>query len=513
MDAGKKAPRTVPVTVPSAQLREVLDSLPTFIAILAPDGSVQYVNQAPRVTAALSLEDVVGLPLWRTPWWRFEDSVATQVREICRRAAQGESMRGDLAMQRSAGETITVDLAVVPLRDPAGVVRQLTVSAVDVTAARSAERALSGTERRKDEFLAMLAHELRNPLAPLRNAAALMRLTDEGHAQRSAISALVDRQVRQMSRLLDDLLDASRIDQGKISLTLEPVELGGLLAQTLEGTRPLTDARSQRVVLSTPSRQVWMNADPVRITQIIENLVTNAAKFTDTDGTIRITLTAAQALARLSVADNGQGIDAELLPRVFDLFTQGTRSLDRSQGGLGIGLSLVRNLTLMHGGDVTALSAGPGHGSEFIVTLPLLAQRARKGPLPAPVPAHFSAKRVLVVDDNIDAAESLAELLALKGHDTKAVTESRAALELAPAFAPQVVLLDIGLPEIDGFQVARLLRQMPLTRHALLVAVTGYGQPEDRKASSAAGFDYHLVKPVSLSQLEELIDQRETLRS
>ncbi|HZH06601.1 MAG TPA: ATP-binding protein, partial [Lautropia sp.] len=260
--------------------------------------------------------------------------------------------------------------------------------------------------------------------------------------------------------------------------------------------------------LSAPPRQVWLNADPVRITQIMENLLTNAAKFTETQGTIRITLTMGQREARLSVADNGQGIDAELLPRVFDLFTQGARSLDRSQGGLGIGLSLVRNLVMLHGGAVTAASEGHGRGSEFVVTLPLLLQREPGEAPPASAGAPFNAKRVLVVDDNEDAAESLAELLALKGHETRAVTQSKAALQLATEFEPEVVLLDIGLPEIDGFELARLLRQMPHTRNSLLVAVTGYGQPEDRKATSAAGFDHHLVKPVSLRQIEELLRQK-----
>jgi CheY-like chemotaxis protein len=215
-----------------------------------------------------------------------------------------------------------------------------------------------------------------------------------------------------------------------------------------------------------------------------------------------------QRRAQITVSDDGHGIDPELLPRVFDLFTQGARSLDRSQGGLGIGLSLVKNLSMMHGGSVTAASPGIGHGATFVVTLPLLSKRViRYDPAQAD-PAVPHARRVLVVDDNVDAAESLAELLALKGHQARAVTEPRAALAMAPDFAPEVVLLDIGLPDIDGFEVARTLRRLPCTRHALLVAVTGYGQAEDRKASSAAGFDYHLVKPVSLRQIEELIERR-----
>jgi signal transduction histidine kinase len=483
----------------------VLDALSTFVAVLTPDARIGFVNAASLAAVGLCLDDVSGQALWQTPWWDFDEVGKAQLRLACGRAAQGATARLRLPMRSSDGRPTTADLEVVPLHDANGRVRQLVASAVAVGTHGSAEGGLLVRDRRKDEFLAMLAHELRSPLAPLRNAAALMRLTDEGHAQRSAISELVDRQVRHLSRLLDDLLDASRIDQGKIALTLEPVELCSLLAQALESTRAMTQARGQHVVLSTPSGQVWMNADPVRLTQIIENLVTNAAKFTDADGTICITLTATRHEASLSVADNGQGIEAELLPRVFDLFTQGARSLDRSQGGLGIGLSLVRNLTLLHGGSVTAASAGSGRGSEFVVTLPLLSQHAPELPS-ARAAAPLRVKRVMVVDDNVDAAESLAELLALKGHQTKAITRSRAALELAPVFAPEVVLLDIGLPDIDGFELARLLRQMPPTRNSLLVAVTGYGQPEDRKASSAAGFDHHLVKPVSLRQIEELID-------
>jgi signal transduction histidine kinase/ActR/RegA family two-component response regulator len=466
---------------------------------------VRFVNVAPLAAAGCTLDDVVGTPLWQTPWWQAEPELHTRLRESCRRAAAGEGVYLDLPMRSAQGSRVLVELDVVPQRDAKGMVRQLVVSAVDLDPRESSVRDAPGTDRRTDEFLAMLAHELRNPLAPLSHAAALMRLTDEGHPQRSAISSLVDRQVRHMSRLIDSLLDASRLAQGKITLAVEPVELSGLVAQALEASRALTDARGQQVLLCAPDHELWIRGDPVRITQIVENLVNNAAKFTDADGIIRVTLSAGGQHASLSVADNGQGIDAALLPRVFDLFTQGTRSLDRSQGGLGIGLSLVRNLTVLHGGTVTAASGGPGQGSEFIVNLPLSAHVAEQAPAAASGPP-FVARRVLVVDDNVDAAESLAELLAIKGHETRASTEPRAALELARSFAPEVVLLDIGLPEIDGYQVARTLREMPATRDALVVAVTGYGQPEDRKASHAAGFDHHLVKPVSLQQLEELLE-------
>lgn len=512
-------------------VREVLDCLPYFAALLTADGVVQYVNRAPLSMAGVKLVAVVGKPLWLTPWWRDGDdkgrggklpspharperlarslsSAQARVREACALAGKGESTRLEVRMRQCGGRPVLADLSVVPLLGAGGQVRQITVTASPVSTHSRPRRESLDRDRRKDEFLAMLAHELRNPLAPLRNAAALMRLTDGEDAHRSAITSLVDRQVGQMSRLLDDLLDASRIDQGKISLTCEPVELGGLLAETLEGMKLLTDARRQHLVLNAPGRPVWIKADPVRLTQIIDSLVNNAAKFTDSGGTICVTLSTSGQTALLSVSDNGQGIDAELLPRVFDLFSQGARSLDRSQGGLGLGLALVRKLVLLHDGEVTAHSPGSGLGSEFVVILPLMERRRSRPVKPMPASVASVSRRVMVVDDNVDAAQSLAELLALKGHDTRAVTESRTALAMASTFAPDVVLLDIGLPEIDGLEVARRLRTMPPTRSALLVALTGYGRLEDRKASRAAGFDHHLVKPVSLQQLEELIGRQ-----
>jgi signal transduction histidine kinase len=483
----------------------VLDTLPGFVAVLAPDGAVRFINAQSLVGASLTQEELTGKPLWLTPWWQSDLSAQAQIREACSRAARGERVvLPDMPMQ-GTGPRTRVDFVVAPARASSGRITQVVASAVDVGTRGAAVDPLTTKDPRKDEFLAMLAHELRGPLAPLRNAAALMRMREQDEPQEAALSALIDRQIQHLSRLIDDLLDASRIDRGKIALVLEPVELRSLLEQVLEAMRPVIESHGRKVALTTTRQPVWIEADPVRITQIVENLLDNAAKFSDVPGAIRIGLEVSEGSARLSVADDGQGIDAELLPRVFDLFTQGARSPDRSQGGLGIGLSLVRNLTALHGGSITAASAGHGRGSEFIVTLPLLrALPAERPPTPPPA-APTTLKRILVVDDNVDAAESMAELLKVKGHDARAVTASTAALAMAPAFEPQVVILDIGLPEIDGLEVAELMRRMPATRDSLLLAVTGYGQPEDRKASLAAGFDHHLVKPVSLRQIEDLI--------
>jgi signal transduction histidine kinase len=498
---------TDPTVGDSSAALAILDSLPTFVALLAPDGTVHFINAAPLASAGISLDAVVGLPLWRTPWWQDNAAAGERLHESCIRAGGGEAVYLDLPLAARSGPAVLAEVGIVPQRDAGGTIRRLVVSAVAAPTRSSGGHDTGANDGRTDEFLAMLAHELRNPLAPLRHAASLLRLTDEGNARRTAISELVDRQVRHMSRLVDSLLDASRIAQGKITLEVEPVELVGLVTEVLESTRAATEARGQQVVLSTPEAEVWTRGDAVRLTQIVENLVGNAVKFTDPKGTIRVSLRAEPQNAVLSVADDGQGIDPELLPRVFDLFTQGPRSLDRTQGGLGIGLSLARNLTALHGGTITAVSGGFGRGSEFIVSLPRCIREVEET-APAVKAPSSASRRVLVVDDNVDAAESLAELLAIRGHRAVASTEPRAAIELAGKFAPEVVLLDIGLPEIDGYQVARTLRQMPATRNALVIAVTGYGQPEDRRASAAAGFDHHLVKPVGLQQLEELISAR-----
>ena len=365
-------------------------------------------------------------------------------------------------------------------------------------ALRAAEDALRNADRRKDEFLAMLAHELRNPLAPIRTASELLARLLPLDPKTQAIVAILKRQAIQLTRLVDDLLDVSRITQGRIQLQRRPLELAPILAQAMESVAPLLREKRHKVVVTACAEQLFVNGDGARLIQCIANLLTNAAKYTDSAGEIRVELRAEQSSAVIVVADNGVGISHDLLPRIFELFVQSERSLDRSEGGLGIGLSVVQRLVEMHDGQVAATSAGPGLGSTFEMRLPTVAapQEGRKKSSRRAVPPQ----RVLVVDDNVDAATSLAGFLQLDGHQVEAVYSGKGALDAIATFDPDVVLLDIGLPEMDGYEVAQRIRAGG--SRVRLIALTGYGQAEDIARTRSAGFDAHLVKPVDSVALE-----------
>jgi PAS domain S-box-containing protein len=367
--------------------------------------------------------------------------------------------------------------------------------------------AVRDADCRKDDFLAMLAHELRNPLAPIRNAVEIARLIGVGDAKLKWAREVIDRQVTHMSRLVDDLLDVSRITRGKIQIQMQPVEVTAVVARAVETSRPLIEARRHELTVSVPADPIEIEADLTRLAQVIANLLNNAAKYTDEGGRIWLTVERQGDEVLFRVRDTGIGIPPDMLGKIFELFTQVDRSLDRSQGGLGIGLTLVRTLTEMHKGRVEAFSDGPGRGSEFVVRLPVL----RPGSLPSPAKtadgrAHGpAARRILVVDDNVDAAESLALLLQIGGHEVRTAHDGPAVLSLAKTYLPEIIFLDIGLPGMDGYEIARRLRQQGETARALLVAVTGYGQEEDRRRSQEAGFDHHLTKPVNPQDLQSLL--------
>jgi CheY-like chemotaxis protein len=375
---------------------------------------------------------------------------------------------------------------------------------------RQAEEHLQDASRRKDEFLAMLSHELRNPLAPIRNAVELMRRLGPPDQKLNMARDIIDRQVTHLARLVDELLDVSRISQGKIELHREPVELARLVAQSVEAARPQVEARRQTLSVDLPAAPVWLSADPARMEQVLVNLLNNASKYTPERGRIEVAGAVVSGEATIRVRDNGSGIDAQLLPRVFELFVQGERSLDRSQGGLGIGLTLVRRLVELHQGHVEAESDGPGRGATFTVTLPCISE-VRSGAEPAQAPAAGSAnvygRRILVVDDNVDAAESTAAFLRLEGHEVKVTGDGTRALASLKVFDPHVVVLDIGLPGLDGYEVARRLRANGDTSHALLIALTGYGQKEDKQRAAEAGFDYHFVKPADPREIQVAIER------
>lgn len=366
-----------------------------------------------------------------------------------------------------------------------------------LVALRIAEENLRTADRRKDEFLAMLAHELRNPLAPIRNAGELLARMMPGNAGVEAAAAIVKRQSAHLSRLVDDLLDVSRITQGRIELQHEPVNLSFVITQALESVEPLMRENRHKVFVSNVTAPVHVRGDYARLVQCVANILTNSGKYTEPGGEIRLELRQADGEVVIAVTDNGVGIAAELLPRIFDLFVQSDRSLDRSQGGLGIGLSLVRRLVEMHGGWVRAESEGPGRGARFELGLPVI--EYRENPTPAQSEQPPIARRVLVVDDNIDSADSLVMILNHSGHTAEPVYGAAEALERASEFRPEVVLLDIGLPGTDGYEVARQLKIRG--SDARLIAMTGYGQPEDIRRAQEAGFDAHLVKPVDLDRL------------
>ncbi len=361
------------------------------------------------------------------------------------------------------------------------------------------------SDRRKDEFLAMLAHELRNPLAPVLTALQLMELRPDDGSVAERARGVLGRQVRHMTRLIDDLLDVSRITRGKITLRTERVDLAEVAGRALEAARPLLEGRRLEVSVGLPPG-LWVQADPVRMEQVVLNLLNNAGKFTEPGGRVRVWAEAANGRVTIGVSDNGIGIAPEMIPRIFDLFMQGERSLDRAQGGLGIGLTLVRRLVELHHGTVMARSAGPGEGSEFVVELPLAAARAGAERTPAPPPARATApRRILIVDDNVDAASTLAQALGDIGHEVGVAHDGRAAVERAARERPDVVLLDIGLPGMDGYAVARRLRATPGLDQTVLIAVSGYGQVGDRERTQEAGFRDHLVKPVDVHTLAALL--------
>jgi len=377
----------------------------------------------------------------------------------------------------------------------------------EVTERARAEQALHEADRNKDEFLAMLAHELRNPLAPIHNALQLMRMQSSA-AQSQWAQEVIARQLAALTRLVDDLLDVSRITRGKITLAREPLEVGSLITRALETIEPLIQERGHTVTLEMPPERLRVDGDATRLTQALGNVLGNAAKYTDRGGRIALNCARVGSEVEIRVRDNGIGIPAELLPRIFDLFTQLDRRSDHSISGLGIGLALVRRLVEMHGGNVSAVSAGAGTGSEFLIRLPLLWEATRAAE-PAPAAASVEVptvpRRILLADDNPDALESLALVLRLKGHEVFSAANGALALETAVRHMPEVALLDIGMPLLDGYEVARRIRAQEWGKAVTLVALTGWGQESDRRRSQEAGFDTHLVKPLDLDKLSALL--------
>jgi PAS domain S-box-containing protein len=464
------------------------------------------------------VEEILGKELWEIGLFKDIEVNKAAFKEL---QEKGYIRYDHLPVRNARNEIVEVEFVSNVYREDERLVAQCNVRDIAQRTRMEREIArqskiLTDMHRRKDEFLAILSHELRNPLAPILNATHVLRLQERGSDNLIQQQArdVIERQVGTLSKLINDLLDVARIATGRVRLRTELVELREVVQLAVETTSPLTLLRRHEIVQVLPVQPVWVNVDPGRLEEVVVNLLNNASKFTSEGGRITVTVEQQDGNAVLRIADTGIGIAPEMLPRIFDLFTQADRTLDRAQGGLGIGLHLVERLVKLHGGTIEACSAGPGKGSEFIVRLPISNAPATSVPaIPAaPLEPERMGLRVLVVDDNIDSCNSLATLLRLNDCVVQTAYSGLAALQVATNWRPEVAVLDIGLPEIDGFEVCRRLRQQFGPDRMRLIALTGYGQDSDILLSREAGFDAHLLKPVDLDELKRLVFTRnETL--
>lgn len=491
----------------NAHFRAFFEQGALFAGIMSTDGTIIEPNRLSLEACGYTREQVVGKAFWDCPWWSPSPALAERIKAASAQAAAGEVYRAEIPYFVADGSERMVDLIILPIKDASGKVTFLAPTGTDITDRKRAEQALIDADRRKDQFLATLAHELRNPLAPLRNGLQIMQLAHGDRAAVESARAMMERQLGQLVHLVDDLLDVSRISLGKIALRKERVELGRVVQQAVETSRPLIDDTGHALLINLSADLIFVDADVTRLAQVISNLLNNAAKYTERGGQITLKVERQRNQAVVSVRDTGVGIPPHMLPRVFDIFAQVDRSLERSQGGLGIGLSLVKGLVEMHGGEVEARSDGRGMGSEFIVRLPVVLsladpERAEDG---TDRTYRTVRRRILVVDDNRDAAISLAMMLKLMGNETQTAHDGLEALDVAATLGPDVVLLDIGMPKLNGYDTAQRLRQQPWGKSLVLVALTGLGQEGDRMRSLEAGFDFHMVKPVDPVALEKLL--------
>ncbi|MDD5577733.1 MAG: PAS domain S-box protein [Methylobacter sp.] len=486
-------------------LRQVIDASPSVIFVKDREGRFLLGNEALAQSYGTKPENLIGLT---------ENSFNSNADEVAQFAhddlevisSRKSKVISEVKVTHSDSSVHWYSTVKIPLLDGEGNCNKLLCVATDITERKRALEAMRLADRRKDEYLAVLAHELRNPLAPIRNAVQLLKMQELTHPKLAASFNIIDRQVTHMARLLDDLLDVALIMRGKITLKTERLELTGIVNTALETSSPLIESRGQELILLQTTTPQWIKGDRVRLTQVLSNLLNNASKYTSEGGKITLSVTREGSDAVIEVSDTGIGIAPETLPQIFDLFTQANHSLAHTQGGLGIGLTLVRKLVEIHGGTVTAASAGQGQGSSFTVRLPaLLVNSSATEPAVIEPALPMPKFRILVVDDYVDAAESLALVLQTEGHEVETADCGMKALERAQVFQPQVVLLDIGLPDVDGYEIAKRLRTLPETRDAILIAVTGYGQTEDRELSKVAGFNHHLLKPIDFVKLSALL--------
>lgn len=497
----------------------ILTSALDCIISMDHEGRIVDFNPAAEKTFGFSCAEVIGRTVAETiipPEYR-----GAHERGLAHFAATGEGpvlgKRLELPAQRADGSQFPCELAITHTRLPdqppffTAYLRDITEQKQSREALRLAAEQLTQADRNKDEFLAMLAHELRNPLAPMRNAVQLLNMAGVGEEDLHKAQHILERQIENMGRMINDLLDVSRITKGKIELRKKPVKLESILTASASLIRTSLADHGQELTVSMPKETVYLNADATRLEQVFGNLLSNACKYSGDGSHISLKAECNGAAqppeVRVTVSDDGLGIAPELLPHVFDLFVQSTRSLDRAHGGLGIGLTLVQRLVALHGGRVEAHSGGPGKGAEFVVRLPVLNETPPPPP-PAMPKASETPRRILIVDDNMDSALTMATLQTRRGHKTRTAFTGPDALSVAAEFNPDVVLLDIGLPGMDGFEVARRLRAVPAFQKIQLIAMSGYGRAEDRALAKEAGFDEYLVKPIELDVLRECLGKR-----
>ncbi|MBC7574844.1 MAG: PAS domain-containing protein [Herminiimonas sp.] len=497
---------TQAIRASEARLRQLANTIPHLAWMADPDGHIHWYNDRWYAYTGATPDQMLG---WG--WESVQDpALLPMVVERWRASlASGEPWEMTFPLRSASGEFRTFFSRAAPLRDEAGKIVQWFGTNTDVTEIKAAEKELKAASERKDEFLAMLAHELRNPLAPINTAAELLSLTHLDEARVKQTASIISRQVGHMTKLVDDLLDVSRVTRGLVTMRADVLDINELVTEAVEQVQPQMHVKQHRLSVQRADEALYVRGDRTRLIQVMSNLLNNAARYTPAKGTIDVKVTSAADWITISVSDDGIGLAPALAPYIFELFTQGERSSDRGQGGLGLGLALVKSLVELHAGAVSVRSEGAGKGSEFVVRLPRIAETGRrphtqgKSGTPQPVGAGLS---LMVVDDNEDAAQMLSLLLETVGHRVRVSHDASTALVTAQAAAPAMLFLDIGLPGMDGYELAKHLREMPETAHSVLVAVTGYGQPEDKERALQAGFDHHLVKPVKLAAVLALIE-------
>jgi PAS domain S-box-containing protein len=498
-----------------AEFRRLLEKLPAGAYTCDPSGLITYFNsravdlwgRAPalndevdRYCGSFRLFAADGTPIEHGQCWM---ALALQNNR--------EYNGHEIVIERPDGRRLTALAHANPLHDEHGRLCGAVNVLVDISERKAAEEVLRTTNRYKDEFLATLAHELRNPLAPLRNAVQILNLRVPRSPDTNSALAVIERQLRQMTRLIDDLMDLSRITRNKLELQHGRVKLADVVHVALETSQPLIESGGHRFTLQMPGEPIMLEADATRLSQVVSNLLNNAAKFTPRGGHITLRVEREGDQAVLRVRDTGVGIPAEALPVIFDMFAQADHTLERSHSGLGVGLTLVRRLVELHGGTVEARSEGRDRGAEFVIRLPALHKATPLGGSGAVIDtaeAPATALRILVVDDNVDSATTMAALLAMYGHEVRTAHDGLQALEEVSGFRPDVAILDIGMPKMNGYTVATRIREVMGEAQPLLIAVTGWGQQKDRHRSKAAGFDHHLVKPVDPAALSALLSGR-----